>query len=69
MGAHRQWGLHWLLAQDGLGAEWVDTYTRALAEPGAFVGGAGLVPGGHAVQPAGPTRVGDSRPVVPASVA
>jgi pimeloyl-ACP methyl ester carboxylesterase len=36
LGAHRQWGLHLLLAQDGLGAEWVDTYTRALAEPGAL---------------------------------
>jgi pimeloyl-ACP methyl ester carboxylesterase len=25
-----------LLAQDGLGAEWVDTYTGALAQPGAL---------------------------------
>jgi pimeloyl-ACP methyl ester carboxylesterase len=36
LGARRQRGLHWLLAQDGLGAEWVDTYTRALAQPGAL---------------------------------
>jgi pimeloyl-ACP methyl ester carboxylesterase len=36
LGARRQWGLRRLLAQDGLGAEWVDTYTRALAEPGAL---------------------------------
>ena len=36
LGAHRQRGLHLLLAQDGLGAEWVDTYTRALAQPGAL---------------------------------
>ena len=36
LGAHRQWGLRRLLAQDGLGAEWVDTYTRALAQPGAL---------------------------------
>jgi pimeloyl-ACP methyl ester carboxylesterase len=36
LGARRQRGLHWLLAQDGLGAEWVDTYARALAEPGAL---------------------------------
>jgi kynurenine formamidase len=28
LGGHRQWGLRRLLAQDGLGAEWVDTYTR-----------------------------------------
>jgi pimeloyl-ACP methyl ester carboxylesterase len=26
-------GLHWLPAQDGLGANWIDTYTRALAHP------------------------------------
>ena len=36
LGAHRQWGLRRLLAQDGLGVEWVDTYTRALAQPGAL---------------------------------
>jgi pimeloyl-ACP methyl ester carboxylesterase len=36
LGAHRQWGLRRLLAHDGLGAEWVDTYTRALAQPGAL---------------------------------
>jgi pimeloyl-ACP methyl ester carboxylesterase len=36
LGAHRQWGLRRLLAQDGLGAEWVDTYTRAMAQPGAL---------------------------------
>jgi pimeloyl-ACP methyl ester carboxylesterase len=36
LGAHRQWGLRRLLAQDGLGADWVDTYTRALAQPGAL---------------------------------
>ena len=36
LGAHRQWGLRRLLAQDGLGSEWVDTYTRALAQPGAL---------------------------------
>jgi pimeloyl-ACP methyl ester carboxylesterase len=36
LGAHRQWGLRRLLARDGLGAEWVDTYTRALAQPGAL---------------------------------
>jgi pimeloyl-ACP methyl ester carboxylesterase len=54
LGAHRQWGLRRLLAQDGLGADWVDTYARALAQPGGAVGGAGLVPGGHPVQPAGP---------------
>jgi pimeloyl-ACP methyl ester carboxylesterase len=36
LGGRRQRGLHWLLAQDGLGAEWVDTYTRALAQPGAL---------------------------------
>ena len=36
LGAHRQWGLRRLLAQDGLGAEWVDTYTGALAQPGAL---------------------------------
>jgi pimeloyl-ACP methyl ester carboxylesterase len=36
LGGHRQWGLRRLLAQDGLGAEWVDTYTRALAQPGAL---------------------------------
>ena len=35
-GAHRHWGLRRLLAKDGLGAEWVDTYTRALAQPGAL---------------------------------
>ena len=29
-------GLRRLLAQDGLGVEWVDTYTRALAQPGAL---------------------------------
>ena len=44
--------LHRLLAQDGLGAEWVDTYTRALAQPGGAVGRAGLLPGGHLVRPA-----------------
>jgi hypothetical protein len=36
LGAHRQWGLRRLLAHDGLGADWVDTYTRALAQPGAL---------------------------------
>ena len=36
LGAHRQWGLRRLLAQDGLGADWVDTYARALAQPGAL---------------------------------
>jgi pimeloyl-ACP methyl ester carboxylesterase len=36
LGAHRQWGLRRLLAQDGLGADWVDTYIRALAQPGAL---------------------------------
>jgi len=36
LGAHRQWGLRRLLAQDGLGVEWVETYTRALARPGAL---------------------------------
>jgi hypothetical protein len=36
LGAHRQWGLRRLLAQDGLGSDWVDTYTRALAQPGAL---------------------------------
>jgi pimeloyl-ACP methyl ester carboxylesterase len=36
LGAHRQWGLRRLLAQDGLGADWVDTCTRALAQPGAL---------------------------------
>ncbi|HET7519681.1 MAG TPA: alpha/beta hydrolase [Actinomycetes bacterium] len=36
LGAHRQWGLRRLLAQDGLGVEWVDTYTHALAQPGAL---------------------------------
>jgi pimeloyl-ACP methyl ester carboxylesterase len=36
LGGRRQRGLHWLLAQDRLGAEWVDTYTRALAQPGAL---------------------------------
>jgi alpha/beta hydrolase fold len=36
LGAHRQWGLRRLLAQDGLGVEWVDTYARALAQPDAL---------------------------------
>jgi len=36
LGAHRQRGLRRLLAQDGLGDHWVDTYTRALARPGAL---------------------------------
>jgi hypothetical protein len=36
LGAHRQWGLRRLLAQDGLGVEWVATYTRALAQPSAL---------------------------------
>jgi pimeloyl-ACP methyl ester carboxylesterase len=36
LGAHRQWGLRRLLAQDGLGDQWVDAYTRALAGPGAL---------------------------------
>jgi pimeloyl-ACP methyl ester carboxylesterase len=36
LGAHRQWGLRRLLAQDGLGDHWVDTYARALAQPGAL---------------------------------
>jgi pimeloyl-ACP methyl ester carboxylesterase len=36
LGAYRQRGLRWLLAQDRLGADWVDTYTRALAEPAAL---------------------------------
>jgi pimeloyl-ACP methyl ester carboxylesterase len=36
LGARRQWGLRRLLAQDGLGDPWVDTYTRALAQPGAL---------------------------------
>jgi pimeloyl-ACP methyl ester carboxylesterase len=36
LGAHRQWGLRRLLAHDGLGADWVDTYTGALAQPGAL---------------------------------
>jgi pimeloyl-ACP methyl ester carboxylesterase len=36
LGARRQRGLHWLLAQDGLGAEWVEIYSRALAGPGAL---------------------------------
>src|SRR5829696_357134 len=36
LGGHRQWGLRRLLAQDGLGADWVDTYTHALAQPGAL---------------------------------
>ncbi|HEX8131937.1 MAG TPA: alpha/beta fold hydrolase [Actinomycetes bacterium] len=36
LGGRRQRGLRWLLAQDGLGAEWVDTYTRAMARPGAL---------------------------------
>jgi hypothetical protein len=36
LGAHRQWGLRRLLAQDGLGADWVDTYTRALAQSGGL---------------------------------
>jgi pimeloyl-ACP methyl ester carboxylesterase len=34
LGGHRQRGLHWLLAQDGLAAHWIDTDTRALAQPG-----------------------------------
>jgi pimeloyl-ACP methyl ester carboxylesterase len=29
LGAHRQWGLRRLLAREGLGAEWVDTYHGA----------------------------------------
>jgi pimeloyl-ACP methyl ester carboxylesterase len=29
-------GLRRLLAQDGLGADWIDTYTGALAQPGAL---------------------------------
>jgi pimeloyl-ACP methyl ester carboxylesterase len=53
-GAQRLWGLRRLLAENGSGAEWVDTYTRAVAQPGRAVGGAGLVSGGHSVQPAGP---------------
>jgi pimeloyl-ACP methyl ester carboxylesterase len=36
LGGRRQRGLHWLLAQDGLDAEWVNTYTRAMAQPGAL---------------------------------
>jgi pimeloyl-ACP methyl ester carboxylesterase len=36
LGAHRQWGLRRLLAQDRLGADWVDTDTHALAQPGAL---------------------------------
>jgi pimeloyl-ACP methyl ester carboxylesterase len=36
LGAYRQWGLHLLLARSGLGSEWVDTYTGALAQPGAL---------------------------------
>jgi pimeloyl-ACP methyl ester carboxylesterase len=36
LGARRQWGLRRLLAQDGLGADWVDTYAWALAERGAL---------------------------------
>jgi pimeloyl-ACP methyl ester carboxylesterase len=36
LGAHRQWGLHFLLARSGLGPQWVDTYTRVLAQPGAL---------------------------------
>jgi pimeloyl-ACP methyl ester carboxylesterase len=36
LGGRRQRGLRWLLAQDGLGAEWVDAYTRAMARPGAL---------------------------------
>jgi pimeloyl-ACP methyl ester carboxylesterase len=36
LGGRRQRGLHWVLGQDGLGAEWVDTYTRAMARPGAL---------------------------------
>jgi pimeloyl-ACP methyl ester carboxylesterase len=36
LGGHRQWGLRRLLAQDGLGADWVDTAIWALAQPGAL---------------------------------
>jgi pimeloyl-ACP methyl ester carboxylesterase len=36
LGAHGQWGLRRLLDRDGLHREWVDTYTRALAQPGAL---------------------------------
>lgn len=36
LGARRQWGLRRLLAHDGLDAEWIDSYTRALAQPGAL---------------------------------
>ena len=36
LGAQRQRGLRLLLARSGLGAEWVDTYSRALAQPGAL---------------------------------
>jgi pimeloyl-ACP methyl ester carboxylesterase len=36
LGARRQRGLHWVLAQDRLGGEWVEIYTRALAQPGAL---------------------------------
>jgi pimeloyl-ACP methyl ester carboxylesterase len=36
LGTRRQWGLRRLLAQDGLDPQWVDTYTRVLAQPGAL---------------------------------
>jgi pimeloyl-ACP methyl ester carboxylesterase len=36
LGANRQLGLRLLLARNGLGREWVDTYTRALAQSGAL---------------------------------
>ncbi len=34
--ADRQWGLHRLLAQDGLDADWVDTHARGRGQPGAL---------------------------------
>jgi pimeloyl-ACP methyl ester carboxylesterase len=36
LGAYRQRGLRLLLAGSGLGSEWVETYTRVLAQPGAL---------------------------------
>jgi pimeloyl-ACP methyl ester carboxylesterase len=36
LGANQQRGLRLLLAQNGLGADWVDSYARALAQPGAL---------------------------------
>jgi pimeloyl-ACP methyl ester carboxylesterase len=36
LGARRQRGLRWVMAQDGLGAEWADAYARAMAQPGAL---------------------------------